>query len=420
MAAGRVSVAGIHAGVNKLFFFLIFFDVLWHRLINYLMGGEVSSGYFWPPFLVISIVIFLYGKREWAHEIGAVLLAFYMVLCLFSLLLLTDFPFIYLTFNTLYFFAFPLVVYLSYGAFHGRGVGVSLWLFALISFVAMCLGVAQYWLNDPLVDVNVGSFSVKIIEQLGTDSVRAFSVFASAYDYGVLIVAIGSGFFGVALTQKNKLVRCVTVVFVIIAFGFLAYTTQTRNIMLGMMVSLVAILLTVLSGFFRRNMLVCVVAMNVVVCAVVYNIDLFLSTFVGIFDSASLDMRLVSAVSIISKYLYSADYINIIFGHGLVQKEDDFLYQQILVDNTFIDVYIFSGMVGLVVYIGLYLNLLARVKVKVSSGISECRSWFDYALLGVVSSYICMAMFNIYVVSFYSLVAFVMVYSCMFGVSKNV
>jgi len=292
-----------------------------------------------------------------------------------------------------------------------RGAFRVLYIAALPVFA---IGYLQFFLNDPLLNVeDEGGYSVLVYLNTALHHTRAFSLFGSPFTYGHFITLVGALAASWMLHDRHGRASALAGG-LLIASGLAAFTTYTRNTYLEFLLSLAGIVIvrTLLKRGWKSPTIMGV--------AVATSAALYLGLLIffltarslagGLLYASTFAIRLVAVASVTAKYfLAGGDASTLLFGHGLMQGSKFAELQGIrplLFDNTYVDVALFSGLVGLVLYL-LFFFFLFRYALGryVITG-----SYWWLALSGMYFSYPVVAALNIHVGTFFVMTCIVMCY----------
>ncbi len=317
------------------------------------------------------------------------------------------------------FFALFLVLLAANGAsgpkiVRERRTFTGLYVLALPTFV---IGYVQYLLNNPLFSVSSeeGGYGVEIYLNTKVNHVRAFSLFGSAFTYGHFITLVAALALSWLLLHRNDTSwRRLSYLGLLSLAVVAAMSTLTRNTYMEFALSLGAIPLLkrlVERGWSSRG----IIGLAIGAGAAVYG-GLLLFFFVarsiagGILDVTTFGIRLLSVAAVVARYfLGGVGWKDVLFGHGLMQGPKFAELQGIrplLFDNTYVDVALFSGVIGLVLYIVFAILLFSFVLRQYG----RTRAYWWLALAGLYFSYPVVAAVNIHVSTLFLLTCIVLSY----------
>jgi len=320
----------------------------------------------------------------------------------------------------LYFFVFFILflILLSVSGAGAQRVVVERGAFRLLHAFAVptfFLGYAQFILNDPLLNVSTeGGYDVEVYLSTKLHHVRAFSLFGSPFTYAHFITLIATLALSALLIggarKRNHLVEWLFLIMATLA----VFTTYTRNAYLEFLVALGGVLLIrrlVDRGWRDRIIITLSAAMGVGLYAGIITFFFLARTEAGgLFDLSTFSIRLLEVGATIGKYVLGAgNASSLLFGYGLLQGPKFAELQGIrplLFDNTYLDVFLFSGMVGLL----LYLTFLALVFSYVLQRYRQSRAHWWLALAGLYFAYPAVAAINIHVGTLFLLTSIVVSY----------
>ncbi len=293
----------------------------------------------------------------------------------------------------LYFFVFliPLMLIMSDNdSSVGGTVIVERGVFRMLYVIAIpvfALGYAQVVLNSPILGLGdeAAGYVVEVPTRSDIGQVRAFSVFGAAFSYGHFITLVGTLAASRLLLRRRDPNRGVFAV-ILIAAAVASASTLTRTTYVEFLVSLGAVLIIPLllrSGWSNRFLLSTSVGFAVLAYAAI--VGFFLLT------------RLQSG----GLYIAGASSTTaVVFGQGYIQG-DKFAELQgihpLLFDSTYVDVLLFSGIVGLLLFILFFVALFHYTLDR----FRQTGAYWWLALSGMYFSYPLVAAINIYASALY-------------------
>jgi hypothetical protein len=190
-------------------------------------------------------------------------------------------------------------------------------------------------------------------------------------------------------------------------FIIASYTTQTRNILLGEIISIV-FLLAYWFGWVRLIRFKAVLLLNLFVVALIFSLPYFSSQFTGYFDSLSLRIRMDNVSSIFYEFFYRANLYNMLFCHGIVQSSEGEYYERIIFDVTVLNYYLYAGLLGVAIYVVVVFSILRKIcHLTYYSLKSDSKNPLLGALFSFSSSYLVISSINIYITKFFVCLFFI-------------
>ncbi len=395
-------------------------------LLQYFLVGEVYLRFIYVRFLVTLLVCWWLIRLVSEENLVLTPVCRYHILyvgyCLIStfLLLRFDYPISYVVFSfaaTVFWFTalLPLSIvrpsrrllwYQSKNQFYKYLKTVI----ALLFTIAFALGLAQHVLNDPLVPTelitaeegsSVQHFKAMSINFFG--QVRAFAFFDQPTGLGLLGTLFAVLAFSSLLFRRFSLLN----VFLVAMGGYCVYITYLRMTYITFLFAMCTVTLIYL--YYR------VYPASKLLYRLVRWLPFIYLLFVGLvlvhgfqefskvgylsipvqsqgqlLDSSSTVMRFMAWQENIDKYVINGEILNVLFGYGLIQN-DRFveLTGNILIDNSYIALIIYQGIVGMLLFLFLFKKLWS-VLVK------ECLAQpndFEVAVAGYTSSFLASALF---------------------------
>ena len=317
------------------------------------------------------------------------------------------------------FFALFLVLLAANGVSGPRVISerrafVAFYCFAVTAFL---IGYAQYLLNNSLFSVGSeeSGYGVEVYLNAQVHHVRAFSLFGSAFTYGHVITLIATLALSWLLLHRRDTARRRVLYVGLLSMAVLAaVSTLTRNTYMEFALALAAVPL--LKGLLEHgwtNSRIIGLAIGISIVMYAGLVLFFLagrSLAGGILDLTTFAIRLAAVAAVTARFfLGGAGWSTILFGHGLMQGSKFAELQGIhplLFDNTFVDVALFSGVIGLV----LYLVFVVLVFSFVLRQYRRTRAYWWLALAGLYFSYPVVAAVNIHISTLFLLTCIVLCY----------
>src|SRR6266496_3609718 len=321
----------------------------------------------------------------------------------------------------LYFYAFFLLVILVLVSNVATGPVVrverdafrQLYLWAVPVFA---LGYVQFLLNKPLLTVSDESgYVVEAYIPTAISHVRAFSVFGSGFAYGHFAVLVGSLATSALLTGRARVRR--RFIGLLLAATMAVVTTLTRTSYLELVFTLSGVLF--IRWAIQRDWNGWrIIGASILLGSATYGgiLAFFFAArgmARGILDVGTFGIRLLGVAGVVRRFFLDLSAPGpILFGHGYIQGPKFAELQGIrtlIFDNTYVDIALFSGVVGLVLYLVFFLLLFAHVVRKYR----QTGSYWWLALAGMYFSYPLVAAINIYVSILYLITCLVLAYDAL-------
>jgi hypothetical protein len=320
----------------------------------------------------------------------------------------------------LYFFVFliPLMLVISdngavqFGAIVERGAFRALYLLAVPVFG---IGYAQFISNAPLLSVGdeTEGYAVQSYLQTDTGHTRAFSVFGSAFSYGHFITLVGALTLSYLCSRRTHEGRgWYWALFAAAAAA--AFTTLTRNTYLEFGVTIMGVLLIprlIRMGWENRGIILASAVASVVLYGAI--VVFFLVAFIeagGLLNLSTFEIRLASVAGVVRRYFVEDGSTQaLLLGHGFMQgsKFADLQgIRRLVFDNTYVDIALFSGLVGLVFWVVFFLLMFGFVL----NSYRRTGAYWWLALSGMYFSYPVVAALNIHTSVLYLITSLVLGY----------
>jgi len=229
----------------------------------------------------------------------------------------------------------------------------------------LVLGVAQYLLDDPVFRIEAYDEYLRVISvSFVGGGTRAFSIFTSGWAFGDF--AIGMVLLGLVVSVSREVAVKIRVLSLLV-FGLglaSVFATLTRMVYLECAAALIGVCL-IRGGVNARA-----VVLSAAGCAVVSTLGVtVILDAVGyrtgdLLDSSSLDARLSSWQHVTSMLGDGGSSIlNWLFGVGLIANDRYPLTRGLRVDNLYLGLILYTGLVGLVVTAAFFVSLF-RIAVR--------------------------------------------------------
>ena len=298
--------------------------------------------------------------------------------------------------------AIALILLLNSRYFPPRGEGGERRIVHLLLAVAVPIalfGIVQYALNDPILQTgfataprdefgSVGQAAISLTQLQATHRIRANSIFGSAIDFGRFDVLFTLLCIGMAVKSRRRPAAALGHLILTGVFLAAVLSTSTRNILVYLACCAIGCLF-ILAGFGVRAM----VALSLVLVAIFYGtiygvIELAPRFFLGFFDVASLFQRAQGVYSTVERYIVNADSLtHVLFGFGYMQSIDFKFLPTTVFDNTELDIYLYAGVCGVVLYVVLLLVMFSRA-------VKQWRETGSVAWLAVASLFVGTPLFS--------------------------
>jgi len=350
-------------------FFFLFIDGLLPQVQMLLFSGSVPLKNVMVKMLLavcLGGTLFLYtfraGKILTLRQIMFPYALFLLYLIVHCLLFRDSFPIDYLLFsyNAYYYYVImlPLAAHLSLSS-----ESFSRWLFVL-SIPLLFVGILQSVLNDPLLPVASSDGYFEVLSWRYYEQVRSFSLFSSGLNYGQFLSLFGAFAVYQAINARRRGRRLFFWVLLIVT-TFAIYTTLTRNIYIQYAFTLFTAL--ILSWCTKRRISVSglrvaflPVLFGIISAALVFGVQGYLLFFAGdrtILRDDSLTMRLNQWIYFFP-YWTQNGWDRLLFGTAMLQGGDKFFAaENIIIDNTFLNIGLHSGLIGLLLWMMLMWKL---------------------------------------------------------------
>jgi O-antigen ligase len=254
-------------------------------------------------------------------------------------------------------------------------------------------------LNDPLLQTgfataprdefgSVGQAAVELTELLATHHVRANSIFGSAIDFGHFVVLFALLCIAMAVKSRRRPVAALGHLILAGVFIAAVLSTSTRNILVYFVCCATGCVF-ILAGFGVRALVALSLALVAIFYGTIYGvIELAPRFFLGFFDVASLFQRAQGVYGTVDRYIVNADSLtHVLFGFGYMQSLDFRFLPTTVFDNTELDIYLYAGICGVVLYVVLLLMMFG-------SAVKQWRETGSVAWLAVASLFVGTPLFS--------------------------
>ncbi|MFQ5889929.1 MAG: hypothetical protein ACE5JR_07735 [Gemmatimonadota bacterium] len=277
------------------------------------------------------------------------------------------------------------------------------------------LGYVQALANHPIIPVEIpDALTVQSYVLLAGERVRAFSIFGSSFEYGHYISLIGALSLAYLLVSRERR-HAGLFLMLYVASALAALSTFTRNTYLEFALTSAGVGLIPVAlrkGVANRRIIFTSVATGLIVFGTVvgYFLASARSGAEGLLSLRSFGLRLAGQLFVLRTYFLDApDVQSLLLGRGIMQG-DRFAElkntEALIFDNTFLDIALYSGLVGLLLFCSFFVGLF-------SFALNRVRRTGEYwwvALAGIFGAYPAVAMINIHVGGFFLAVALILSY----------
>lgn len=231
-------------------------------------------------------------------------------------------------------------------------------IFVVLFLALAIIGLFQYLLKDPLLPVTSNDNKFKIFSYDDfTNNVRAFSLFDSGYSFGHFIALVGAIVVSSSTSKINKIPLISLVVFA-------GYSTLTRNTYFEITFVLLSAFLFKKLGCTKKNQYLILIFNFVFGYIVMKYADIISTTVSSIYghndllSTATHASRMQEWSVIMDSWLNKNVYTSL-FGTGLSQD-----YGFVAVDNMYLAIGAQIGIVGLIVFAFLFLEMTRYIFKK--------------------------------------------------------
>ncbi len=325
-------------------------------------------------FLAIFAFAALTASRETSREQARILALGYALVSLFIYsLMVVDFGAFYTGF-AFNFFAVPSAIALlmllnaRYFPVHDDSDECRIIHLLLAMAVPVALfGILQSALNDPILRVGfegvqrseygaAGQAVIRLTELAATHRLRANSIFGSALEFGHFGVLFAM--LCIALMLRSRARPWSAFGYALLALLFVAavLSTNTRNLLLYLGSCGIGFLL-IRAGLGLRVLVAAALTLVAVFYAIIYAVvALAPGFFAGFLDTVSLLERARGVYVTVNQFIVNADSLtHVLFGFGYMQSADFTFLPTTIFDNSELDVYLYAGVSGVVLYLALLL-----------------------------------------------------------------
>ena len=320
----------------------------------------------------------------------------------------------------LYFFVFliPLMLVMSDNESSGQSVIIERGAFRALYLAAIpvfALGYAQVLLNAPILSLGdeAAGYVVQVPTRSDIGQVRAFSLFGSGFTYGHFVTLVGA-LAASYLVLRGRPLRRGWFVALVVGSALAAASTLTRNTYVEFVVSVGAVV--VIPFLLRKgwtNRLLVSASAGFAATAYGAMVAFFLLVRLharGLLNLSTFEIRLTNVAAIVERYIVGASTLTtLVFGQGYIQGEKFADLQgihRLLFDNTYVDVLLFSGVVGLVLFAAFFVAMFGYALDR----FRRTGAYWWLALSGMYFSYPLVAAANIYTSELYLISCMVIAY----------
>jgi hypothetical protein len=230
-------------------------------------------------------------------------------------------------------------------------------------------GILQYWLNESFLQSEfsalpkseygtAGQAVVRLTQLASTHGIRANSIFDSAIDFGHFATLFALLCFGMALKHRKRLSRALPYALLAGFFVIGVLSTNTRNMLLYLACCVFGCLL-IFVGLSVRALIAASLAFVGLFYATIYGVIAVAPRyFAGFFDPISLFQRARGVYVTMQQFVINADSLpHVLFGFGYMQSTDFSFLPTTIFDNTELDIYLYAGICGLMLFVAMLLVL---------------------------------------------------------------
>lgn len=231
----------------------------------------------------------------------------------------------------------------------------------IYSFLPLAiLGIGQFFFNESIVPVESIDGNFVAFSSIWYGQYRAFSLFTSGVEFGNYINIVLP--IMLVLLFERKGIKKVPIILLIILVVVASYATLTRNIYTGSLFTSVSAILIL---FFLKNEINFKYLSKLPYLIgflgyAVLNGSSIINSLVGgdnaILSTTSLVMRQESW-KLFSKSWLGNDVLTALFGTGIIQNDKFESFSSILIDNNFLAIGSHIGLIGLVLWILLMIEM---------------------------------------------------------------
>jgi hypothetical protein len=239
----------------------------------------------------------------------------------------------------------------------------------MIAAPIAAFGILQFVLNDPILHVGfkgvprnefggAGQAAIRLTELVATHHIRANAIFGSALEFGHFGTLFAILSFALMLKYRRRPQMALSYALLYLLFVCAVISTDTRNLLLYIASCFIGFWL-IRGGMSVRALVMAALALVGLFYATIYAlVALAPGFFAGFLDSISLFQRARGVYVTVSQYIVNADSLaHVLFGYGYMQSVDFKFLPTTIFDNSELDVYLYAGVCGVVLYLTLLLAL---------------------------------------------------------------
>lgn len=267
---------------------------------------------------------------------------------------------------------------------------LSKW-FINISYVLVFFGIFQYLTNQPILPIESTNHAFQVNSVYYYGHVRAFSFFDSGLSFGHFLAFMCSLILVTWFYNRNKENGRIALIYLFILF-FATYTTLTRNIYLEVGLTLITALFFLLSNrqkLFYQLLSVIYLCVGILVIIVAPFLSEYFSSS-SLMKNESLLDRLNMWEQTIQQIIGNG-YLNFFFGNGFIQSTKFPNIDAGLVDNSFLAVFLNTGLLGFI----LWVYLMWWINTRLIEGAINNPNSISISLAALYSTWMLTSFFNI-------------------------
>lgn len=221
---------------------------------------------------------------------------------------------------------------------------------------------------------------------------RITSIFSNALVFGIFSIIVSGITLSRMLFRKFNVIDCL--VFLISLYCI--YITYTRNVYIYEAFSICTLLIIYIQSKFDVRFLDYIIKILPVVFLLgTVFISIYLSYFSNVLGGSDLSDMSSSMYRVniwkyyLQVYFKEAKFLDILFGFGIIQNSNAMFSNKLISDNTFLNIYVFQGIIGLVCLLVLYFVNWSIILKKLKD-----KNWFEIAFICFMSAYLACGYFN--------------------------
>jgi branched-subunit amino acid transport protein len=329
-------------------------------------------------FVAIFAAAAMTAAQESSREqIRIVALGYAIVSLLVYSLMVVDFGAFYAGFAFNYFAvpsAIALIMLLNAKCFPARDGAEERRLIRILLIIAVPIalfGILQFALNDPILRIGfegvpksqfgeAGQAMIRLTELAATHRIRANSIFGSALEFGHFATLFAILCAALMLRRGQRPWSRYAYGLLALLFAAAVLSTNTRNLLLYLGCCGIGLLL-IRAGLSVRALVAASLTLVGIFYAMIYAlVALAPGFFAGFFDSISLFQRARGVYVTVNQFIVNADSLtHVLFGYGYMQSVDFSFLPTTIFDNSELDVYLYAGVCGVVLYLALLWAMFA-------------------------------------------------------------